>query len=220
MFKRLRARVNAGSPIVFDRTMVLLGRTRIPEILDGGYIRYATFELLAHEIRARNVPGACAELGVYKGDFAKVINMAFPERRFYLFDTFEGFHRADLEVEAARALQTKLNDFSDTGAAAVLARMAHPDKVVVRKGLFPTTAVGLEDTFCFVSLDADLYAPIHSGLEYFWPRLAPGGYIMIHDYNNSAYPGVRQAVLEFCRPAAIPFVPIPDGFGSVVLGKG
>lgn len=191
----------------------------MPEILDGGYIRYATFELLAHEIRSRNVPGSCAELGVFKGDFAKVINCAFPNHKLYLFDTFEGFHRADLEVEAARGLSTKLNDFSDTGEAAVLGRMPHPGNVVIRKGLFPATAAGLEDSFCFVSLDADLYAPIHAGLQYFWPRLVSGGYIMIHDYNNSSYPGVREAVLEFCRPAAIPFVPIPDGFGSVVLGK-
>lgn len=199
--------------------MTLLGRARPAEILDGGYIRYATFELVAHEIRSRNVPGACAELGVFKGDFAKVINLAFPSNKLYLFDTFEGFHRADLEIEAARGLPTKLDDFSATHESTVLGRMPHPDNVVIKRGFFPATAAGLEETFCFVSLDADLYGPIHAGLEYFWPRLAPGGYIMIHDFNNSSYPGVRQAVLEFCRPAAIAFVPIPDGYGSVVLNK-
>lgn len=219
VIKRVRASVNARAPIVFDRTMGALGRARPAEMLDGGYIRYATFELLAHEIRSRKVAGVCAELGVFQGDFAKVINWAFPERALYLFDTFEGFHSADVDVEKLRGLRTKFNDFSATGESFVLGRMPHPRNVLIRKGLFPTTAAGLETTFCFVSLDADLYAPIHAGLQYFWPRLNSGGYIMVHDYNNSSYPGVREAVWEFCGATAVSFVPIPDGFGSVVLAK-
>jgi O-methyltransferase len=33
-----------------------------------------------------------------------------------------------------------------------------------------------------VLLDADLFAPIKAGLELFWPRLVPGGLILVHDY--------------------------------------
>jgi len=39
------------------------------------------------------------------------------------------------------------------------------------------------DRFAFVHLDADLEAPIAAGLEFFWPRLTPGEWIVVHDYN-------------------------------------
>ncbi|RYD92058.1 MAG: methyltransferase, partial [Sphingobacteriales bacterium] len=73
--------------------------------------------------------------------------------------------------------------------------------------------------FCLVSIDADLYDPILAGLRFFYPRLDKGGAIMVHDYNNSEYPGARQAVHEFCAEAGVTFVPIPDIGGTVVLRK-
>ena len=36
---------------------------------------------------------------VNNGEFAKYINLFFPNRRCYLFDTFEGFSRGDIEIE-------------------------------------------------------------------------------------------------------------------------
>ena len=57
------------------------------------YIRLSTLELAADEINAKNLQGNVAELGVYKGKFARYINQYFPERDFYLFDTFEGFNK-------------------------------------------------------------------------------------------------------------------------------
>lgn len=46
---------------------------------------------------------------------------------------------------------------------------------------------GIEDSFCFVSLDMDLYKPTYEGLHYFYPRLNHGGYIFIHDCRNRGY---------------------------------
>ena len=43
--------------------------------------------------------GECAEAGVFEGDFAKWINQYFPDRKLYLFDTFEGFDMRDIEKE-------------------------------------------------------------------------------------------------------------------------
>ena len=57
--------------------------------LGGDYVRLATLELLCR--RLDSVPGDAAELGVYKGFFARCINRLLPERTLYLFDSFEGF---------------------------------------------------------------------------------------------------------------------------------
>lgn len=50
-------------------------------------------------LEEKGCQGAVAELGVYRGDFAKVINEAFPDKKLYLFDTFEGFPEEDLNYE-------------------------------------------------------------------------------------------------------------------------
>jgi hypothetical protein len=102
-----------------------------------------------------------------------------------------------------------------------LQKTQHPDKVIVKAGLFPESLNGLEDSFAFVSLDCDFEKPILDGLAYFYPRLSTGGYIFIHDY-NSRLGGVRNAVRKFevesgqrlCK------VPIIDNNGTLVITKG
>ncbi|WP_052733027.1 TylF/MycF/NovP-related O-methyltransferase [Hymenobacter terrenus] len=189
----------------------------LPPNLD--YVRYATLGLCYQEIVARKVPGNVAELGVYRGDFAKRLNQLFADRELYLFDTFSGFDRQDIVTEQSSGFSTGTQNFADTSAETVLQKMPHPQQCIVRKGFFPATAAGLDDTFCFVSLDADLYQPILEGLAFFYPRLAPGGYIFVHDFNNDEYKGAHQAVLEFCQAHHIGFIPLPDSGGTAVITK-
>jgi O-methyltransferase len=181
--------------------------------------RYGMLELVEREIRLRAVPGSVAELGVYRGDFASHINRVFPDRTLYLFDTFGGFDARDVSTERARSLSDGKQDFSDTSVELVLGKMEHRDRCVVRKGFFPETAEGIDDQFAFVSLDADLFEPILAGLKFFYPRLSPGGYIFIHDFNNAEYPGAREAVTSFCKEHNIGFVPLADSGGTAVLCK-
>lgn len=50
-------------------------------------------------IYEKNINGNVAECGVFKGDSAKFINKFFPDRKLYLFDTFEGFDDKDIAAE-------------------------------------------------------------------------------------------------------------------------
>jgi len=68
-------------------------------VFENDYARNSTLELCANEIYDKNILGSVAELGVYRGDFAKNINKAFLDRELYLFDTFEGFDERDIETE-------------------------------------------------------------------------------------------------------------------------
>lgn len=209
-----------GGEMVIDQKMLCLGRERkikLPAITN--YIRISTLELVSQEIAEKNVKGAVAELGVYKGQFAKYINKLFPDRTFYLFDTFEGFNEKDVEIEVNNQFSTGTQDFSNTSIQMVMSKMEHKGKCVIKKGWFPESLEGLEDNFCFVSLDADLYKPIYDGLEYFYPRLNKGGYIFIHDYNNKIYDGAKAAVREFCEKNNISYTPMTDTWGSVIISK-
>lgn len=183
------------------------------------YVRYATLGLCFQEISQKKVPGNVAELGVYRGDFAKRLNQLFADRQLYLFDTFAGFDGQDVATEKASGFSTGEQNFADTSVEMVLRKMPFPQQCIVRKGFFPATASGVEDTFCFVSLDADLYDPILEGLKFFYPRLSAGGYIFVHDFNNDEYKGAHRAVVEFCKAEGISFTPLPDSGGTAVLSK-
>lgn len=162
-----------------------------------------------------------AELGVYKGDLAWQINALFPDRKLFLFDTFDGFDQRDVDAERTMDFSKACTgDFSDTSVEFVRSRLPHPKSACFRKGFFPDTAAGLEnEAFLLVSLDADLYQPILSGLEFFWPRLVPGGVILLHDYNNERFRGAGQAVREYERKLGhpLPLIPLCDLHGTAVI---
>ncbi len=183
------------------------------------YIRLSILELISFEIKKKKLEGNVAELGVYKGKFARYINNFLPEKKLYLFDTFEGFDNKDVINEKSQNFSSGAQDFSDTSIAAVLKRMPFPDKCIPVKGFFPESAKEIDDKFVLVSLDADLYTPIYAGLNFFYPRIVQGGYILIHDFNNDNYKGVRTAVEQFCSEQNINFIPIPDSAGSAIISK-
>ena len=187
------------------------------------YVRINTFDLCTNEIINRKIGGAVAELGVFQGDFAKYINKKFPERKFYLFDTFEGFDEEQLlNLDSEKEKDFYRVRFGDTSIQRVLDKMCTPDNCVVKKGYFPESLEGLEEEFAFVSLDADLKEPIYEGLKYFYPRLVKGGYIFVHDYNNWSVVSnqVKAAVQQYEEEFhSLVKIPIADRAGSLIIAK-
>ena len=192
-----------------------------PDSLKTFDMRIGVLRLLAEQIRERNVPGDVAEVGVYRGDFAAMINSSFRSRTLHLFDTFTGFPAQDVQIEQENGLSgAKTGDFSETDQEMVIRKMIYPERLVLHKGYFPETFSPCENTaFAFVSLDVDLYAPTKAALTLFWPRMSPGGCIMVHDYNSTQFSGAGKAVREFCEQENVYPVPICDLHGSVVLIK-
>ena len=195
-------------------TPAQLADTALPERdLSNDYVRLATLELLCR--RLAEVPGAAAELGVYRGFFARCFNLSLPERKLYLFDSFEGFGE---ETQASESFQAA---HRNTAIDKVLSIMPHPEQITVKPGFFPASLDGLEERFCLVSLDVDFYQTTLEGLRYFWPRLETGGYLMLHDWGSPKLSGVAQALTDYekelgCR---IPAIPLCDIGGSLVLCK-
>lgn len=179
-------------------------------------------EKIAMILEDKAVPGAVAELGVYRGDFAKVINTVFPDRKLYLFDTFEGFPEEDMNYETENhLLLNTVGKLSNTSVEYVMSRMPRPERCVIRKGYFPETAAGLEEErYAFVNIDVDLYKPILAGLEYFWPRMAENGYIFVHDYFSFSYAGTKKAIEEFSERYHVGFTPIGDTLSVAFVKKG
>ena len=219
-FKAIIKEIVISRNYIWNRPMLYMHRARRFDFFPGNeYVRGSSLELVAQEIYDNGVSGSVAELGVYQGEFAKLINKAFPDRKLYLFDTFEGFDPKDIALEVEHNYSLGSQDFSNTSIDLVMEKMAYKDNCVVKKGNFPDSLGGLDETFAFVSIDADLFRPTYDGLSYFFARLERGGYIFIHDYNNDEYQGVKRAVRQFCAEHNVGYFPLTDRCGSVVLIK-
>lgn len=150
-----------------------------------GYLVYAAARAQAGR------PGAFAEVGVYRGASAKLICEAKGDKPLHLFDTFEGLppscehdrgiHREQQYACSLESVQEYLRDYKN---------------VHFHKGLFPKSADGVTETsYAFAHFDVDLYEGTRACLEYFYPRMIPGGIMLSHDYGLLA--GVEKAFREF-----------------------
>jgi hypothetical protein len=171
-----------------------------------------------------NLQGAVAEGGVYKGDFSAYISKCFPDRRIWLFDTFDGFDKRDVSVDVEMNVSNGTEGFylKYPHIEKAVGKLADPSLARVKKGFFPESTIGDSDleqeSFVFVNIDFDLYNPILAGLRYFYPKMVHGGIILVHDFFTEYYAGSQKAVREFCKEQRIRFTPIGDGF-SVAITK-
>jgi len=181
--------------------------------------RFFTWWLQVERLRRDNAHGAFAELGVYKGDSARLLHWMDPSRKFYLFDTFEGFPEEDLQGETGLAATYSTRNFADTSISGVLRRINGNGKIQIVAGHFPGSAESVaNETFALVNIDADLYKPTKAGLEFFYPRLNHGGVLFVHDYNEK-WPGVKQAADDFFQSIGETPVLIPDREGTLLVIK-
>lgn len=189
------------------------------------YFRYRTFEFVAEEIINAKVEGAMAELGVFRGLFSALINKKFPDRKIYLFDTFEGFDKAEAETERelGRCNERFISVHKDTSVEMMLQNLPYAEQAVVCKGFFPesVTPDARNEKYAFVSLDVDFEESTYQGLNFFYPRLSEGGYIFIHDYNTYYLEGVKRAVerYEETLGARLKKVPLADRAGTLIIVK-
>lgn len=220
-------------PMTYDMmdTSVVFEPDKFLEMAD--YTRVRTTELIIKELKKNNIAGDIAEVGVFRGRFAKILSYYFPEKDLYLYDTFEGFNEQQIDDELERGFVTKdwAQRFIDTNENNVREYIGNAAHTKIRVGFFPETVMEEEKErkFCLVSLDADLYEPILEGLRFFYPRLAEGGYILVHDYNgldvsDNQYvttEGVRQAVYDYEKEIGkiVSKVPISDRNGTLIITK-
>lgn len=167
----------------------------------------------AELVGAADTRYSVAEGGVFQGDFSKEINRYFPNSKLFLFDTFEGFHQRDLNVEAGKNWsKEKAHHLNTTSVDLVMSKLPDPGRAVIRKGYFPDTAKGLEhEEFIFVNLDFDLYQPIIEGLGFFIPRMCRNAVVLVHDYYNPGYPGVKAAVEDYEKETGRKMLKLPIG---------
>lgn len=189
----------------------------LKDICEEFSVRTASLRRLSQRINALGIKGSVAEAGCFRGDTSWQLNALFPDRKLYLFDTFTGYDERDVFVEKKLAC----SDAEKGGKYAfrdpegriekLKARLPHVEMADIRPGWFPESAADLEEEkFAFVYMDMQLYLPTFSGIEFFFPRMAEGGIIVLAGYGDPVFHGVRQAVADLEEKYGA-FLMVPSG---------
>lgn len=162
----------------------------------------------------RGIPGDFVECGVWRGGSSMAValtllRLGVRDRRLWLYDTFgsmppAGEHDRDYagRVMGAGALD-QVNNASHTAGltlSEVRAAMGStgypPDQITYVEGLVEETIVRLApERIALLRLDTDWYESTRHELVELYPRLEPGGVLLIDDYGHFA--GARKAVDEY-----------------------
>lgn len=150
-------------------------------------------ELLLAIGERRHLPGILVECGVFEGDTALAMHRAAPHRPLHLFDTFAGLPAL---AENAHNYGPLIPGRFAADEAMVRAKLP---AAVFHVGVFPDTLAGLDlPPVCVAHLDFDLEAPTMAALAYLYPRLVPGGVIVLDDVGNRDAPGILRALDASC----------------------
>jgi len=133
------------------------------------------------------------------------------DRDLYLFDTFQGMTKpreVDVHVSGHAAMTEFVREQigEDSSAScyaslgevkAAMARTAYnPDRVhFIRGKVEETIPSQAPESIALLRLDTDWYESTRHELEYLFPRLSPGGILIVDDYGD--WQGARKATDEF-----------------------
>lgn len=159
------------------------------------------------------VPGDIVDIGVGRGGssfaWAEMLRIFNRAGAVYGFDTFEGFpHVAPEDGPDGRVKERGMN----LGRAALDAAQAHPNRDLslqfvvgdIVQTVPPWARTRAPDfRIALLNLDADLYAPTKVVLEHLMPLMAPGGIVVLDEYDVAEFPGEKRAVNEYCQRAGI-----------------
>jgi O-methyltransferase len=171
--------------------------------------------LATRYVTEHKVPGAIVECGVWRGGSMQAVARTLTalgdtSRDLYLFDTFEGMTAPTDEdrLTAGSVPAKQLLEQSDktdlvwavAGLDEVRAgmhRVGYPEDnthYVVGK-VEETVPDQAPEEIAILRLDTDWYSSTRHELVHLFPRLAPGGVLLIDDFGD--WEGCRRAVEEF-----------------------
>ncbi|WP_158282359.1 TylF/MycF/NovP-related O-methyltransferase [Azospirillum sp. TSO5] len=171
--------------------------------------------------------GDLVECGVFKGDFAwcvaRICDISPSGRRFFLYDSFAGLHptlsNADDYPEAPWHLDFANAEYRIDGLyEQVAARFADMNNVVVRKGYLPEALDQGEVPEKIAFLHIDLNSPTAEVmcLEKLFPKVVPGGIVILDDYGWKLYHRQKEAEDAFFTSLGYQVLELPTGQGMVV----
>lgn len=169
---------------------------------------------------AQGLPGALVECGVFKGAsfvrFAGFRNLfGQSEQKVIGFDTFGAFPASTLEEDKEHIKQWVDNageqSISRDQLLEVMRRKEIDNAELVEGDVVETVPLYVKEhpdlQIALLNLDTDIYDPAVTILEHFWPRIVPGGVLILDDYN--VFPGETKAVDHYFKDTHVKIQKFP-----------
>ena len=177
--------------------------------------QWAFIQAIGH-VHKRGIPGEIVEYGVWKGGNLVIAGLMRRrlgfDRQIWGYDTFEGMSEPNehdvkpgFQVDArAKFAQRKKGDVVDwcyvplSDVEATCREHLGSDEIKLIKGKVQDTLLvedNLPKQISILRLDTDFYESTKVELEILYPRLSPGGIVIIDDYG--VWAGSRKAVDEY-----------------------
>jgi hypothetical protein len=166
---------------------------------------YRCFFLYQFAKSANSLSGQFAQVGVYQGGSAKLIQTVKSKKKnFYLFDTFSGLPKHDPKIDGYPR-----GKFSDTTIEKIEQLFSEDPTVKIIPGLFPDSSKQItKEKFAFVYIDVDLYKSNYDAFNFFYNRMVPGGIIVFDDYGWRFCRGIKKSIHDFLNKSGAKETPI------------
>ena len=174
---------------VFDDVFIKSGSLlRVDNIISSrSYLLYSICK------EASLIDGDFAECGTYLGSSAAFM-AASCRTSLHLFDSWDGVSKL---TEFDNNLYLDQNFKCDIDLAKKT--LSKYDNVNFYKGWIPDRFNEVENKkFSVVHIDVDLYEPAKASIEFFWPKIIPGGFMVI-DFHDGNSHGVKKAANDYFK---------------------
>ncbi|MDH4094679.1 MAG: TylF/MycF family methyltransferase [Betaproteobacteria bacterium] len=209
---------------VLERQLTMVSRERL----------YATLMACRH-VLTQEIPGDFVECGVWRGGNSLIAADVFAregaQRGIHLFDTFAGMTEPTADDVKARdggdampeylaaqrgdhnewcyaSLEDVQRNFAEAKLLGPRVRFVRGDVVESLKN--PANVPG---AISVLRLDTDWYESTRAELEVLYPRLSPGGVLILDDYGH--WGGAKKAVDEYFRNRPRPLLQYTDYTGRM-----
>lgn len=170
-----------------------------------GAKRLHNTRILTERVLTEGIPGNFIETGIWRGGaciLMRAVCAAYGDitRRVFCADSFEGLPPPNPDEYPAdegdtHATFEQLSISLEEVQANFAAYGLLDDQVRFLKGWFKDTLPGLDEQFALVRLDGDMYESTIQAIEALYPRLSPGGFLIVDDYGAVA--GCKQAIHDY-----------------------
>ena len=170
--------------------------------------------------QTKHLRGDFIEFGVNRGGLAAAVMdyVSFSNlgKRYYLLDTFNGLDDS-LISEPERLVGRTADAYYSECYDEVMQRFGGDPFVTVVRGSVPSTLDQVDAVeFCFVSMDMNCAAPELAALEFCWPKLVPGGVIVLDDYGFRTHEAQQCVHINFARDRGVALLELPTGQGLIM----
>lgn len=183
-------------------------------------IRWRVYNLIKLAGVALQREGDFVECGVDRGGMSLALltfyGQKLSDRRFWLFDTFQGLVDTQMnEVEQEKNLFGK-ERYPDVYAQ-VRDTFSPFENVRIIRGAIPDTLDQYSGhEVAYLHIDMNVAYPEVKALDFFWPRISPGGVVVLDDYGFPRRTEQKKAMDACAQRLDTEIILMPTGQGLII----